>query len=105
MWRAENWCATADLPHLLEDGTLGGVALDVYDQEPLVADALRLGTGGPPDLEVLRLLARHPRVLLTPHNAFNTQEAVARKSNLTAEQVAAFLRDGRFRWPLVVPAP
>lgn len=94
---------TSDLPHLLDAGILGGVALDVFDQEPHVAEALRLGTGTPPGLEVLRLLARHPRVLLTPHNAFNTQEAVARKSTLTAEQVEAFLRDGRFRWPLEIP--
>lgn len=91
---------TEDLPGLLQAGVLGGVALDVFEQEPLVADALRGIVPPPPPVSLLRELAAHPRVLLTPHNAFNTEEAVARKSGLAAEQVLHFLREGRFRWPL-----
>lgn len=91
---------TADLPDLLQHGILGGVALDVFEHEPLVADALRGILPPPPPVGLLRELAAHPRVLLTPHNAFNTDEAVVRKSRLAADQVLHFLREGRFRWPL-----
>jgi len=46
-------------------------------------------------------LRSHANVILTPHNGFNTVEAVARKARLSAEQVEQFLRQGNFRWPVV----
>lgn len=82
----------ADLERLLAEGHLGGVALDVFEDEPRLATALRRGE---PLLENLR---RHPNVILTPHNAFNTQEALRRKSEQTVEQVVGFLRTGQMRW-------
>lgn len=91
---------TEDLPGLLQSGRLGGVALDVYENEPAIADALRGLAPATPEVQVLRELARQPRVILTPHNAFNTHEAVLRKSRLSAEQVSAFHQTGAFRWPL-----
>ena len=39
-------------------------------------------------------------VILTPHNAFNTQEAVERKSEQSVRQVAEFLKSGKFIWPI-----
>lgn len=92
--------ATADLPGLLESGRLGGVALDVYDDEPQVAEALRSPHAATAAVELLSRLHRDPRVILTPHNAFNTIEAVARKSDLAVRQTASFLSTGRFLWPL-----
>ena len=57
--------AEAALVEALDAGQLGGVALDVYTQEPLPADA--------PLLEAAR---RHPdRVILTPHVAGVTRDA------------------------------
>ena len=47
----------ADILACLDDGTLGGVSLDVYEQEPLPKDS-RFWT--------------HPKVVLTPHNAADT---------------------------------
>lgn len=83
---------TADLARLLDEGHLGGVALDVYENEKEVAVALRSGRGTFP-------LAGRANVICTPHNAFNTAEAVARKSEQTAQSVVEFLRSGKFLWP------
>jgi glyoxylate/hydroxypyruvate reductase A len=47
----------ADILGCLDDGTLGAVSLDVFTQEPLPADS-RFWT--------------HPKVVLTPHNAADT---------------------------------
>jgi glyoxylate/hydroxypyruvate reductase A len=47
----------ADILACLDDGTLGGASLDVYAMEPLPADS-RFWT--------------HPKVVLTPHNAADT---------------------------------
>lgn len=90
---------TRDVAQALNQGQLAGLAMDVFSDETTVADALR-GLG-PPTGEVARLeaLVRHPRVLFTPHNAFNTEEAVELKSRFSAEQVQHFLARGVFRWP------
>lgn len=84
---------TADLARLLDVGHLGGVGLDVYENEKEVAVAMRAGQGTFP-------LAGRPNVICTPHNAFNTREAVARKSEQTAQSVVEFLRSDRFPWPV-----
>mgnify|MGYP003606930831 FL=1 len=90
---------TPDLIHALDQGLLGGAALDVFDDETCIADTLR-GLAPPhPEVDRLRQLAGHPRVILTPHNAFNTSEAVERKSQFSAEQVVHFLQHRQFRWP------
>lgn len=83
---------TEDLARLLDEGTLGGVGLDVFEDEPRLAVALRAKAGSFP-------LAGRPDVILTPHNAFNTQEAVERKAAQAAAETARFLRERRFSWP------
>ena len=91
----------SDLQQALDSGRLAGVGLDVYENESLLAAALRAGQDvGNPSVEALLKLARHPQVILTPHNAFNTLEAVDRKSAQTVEQIRMFLKDGTFVWPL-----
>jgi D-lactate dehydrogenase len=90
-----------DLLRLLDENVLGGVALDVFNDEPSLATALRKGAATSGDeVESVRKLSRHPRTLLTPHNAFNTVEALNRKAELSAKQVAHFIRNGAFLWPL-----
>ena len=64
----------ADLPELLDDGTIAGVALDVYSQEP-------------PTKEILELL-QHPRILCTPHLGASTQEAQGKVAEQIASQIA-----------------
>jgi D-lactate dehydrogenase len=45
-------------------------------------------------------LAGRTNVICTPHNAFNTHEAIARKSKLSIEQIAHFLKNGEFIRPV-----
>jgi len=90
-----------DLLRLLDEGQLGGVGLDVYHHEKELAVALRTNTAADDaDVCATLALARHPRALLTPHNAFNTHEAVARKSEQSMQQLQQFLATGAFLWPL-----
>lgn len=89
----------ADLAWALEAGRLGGAGLDVFEDEGEVAVAFRSGRASRAAL-ALRRLARRPDVLLTPHNAFNTAEAVRRKAEQAAAEVTRFLRTGAFRWPV-----
>src|SRR6266508_732310 len=51
-----------DLLAALESGHVAGAAIDVWSEEP-------------PVLEVVRRLAAHPRVVVTPHLGANTHEA------------------------------
>ncbi|MCX6995834.1 MAG: hydroxyacid dehydrogenase [Kiritimatiellaeota bacterium] len=87
----------ADLLAALAAGRLGGVALDVFEHEPDLGVALRRGA---PAGRALGELARRPEVILTPHNAFNTQEAVVRKAEQSVRQIEHYLRHGCFLWPV-----
>ena len=87
--------STADLIKLSEEQHLGGIGLDVYEDEPMTASEFRSGASDV-SAQVQKLLS-FPNVILTPHNAFNTAEAVERKSRFTAEQVEYFLKNGKFK--------
>jgi len=67
----------AALAKALQEGHLGGAALDVFDNEPLVA-------GGP--------LGDAPNLILTPHIAGVTTESNERVSGIVARLVAEALR-------------
>lgn len=97
----------SDLRAALDAGTLGGLGLDVFEDEPTLADALRRGSRSPLNEEAgqLRALAARPNVILTPHNAFNTREAVERKACQSADEVIRFLEHGQFSRPLHTGAP
>jgi D-lactate dehydrogenase len=82
---------TEDMVLLLDEGYLGGLALDVYEEESTLAVALRSGKSDFP------LLGR-PNVILTPHNAFNTTEAVDRKARQTVQQIEHFINHNWFLW-------
>ena len=90
---------TADLLALLENGHLGGVGLDVFEDEGAIAVARRQGKSTP-ESDLLQRLADHPQALCTPHNAFNTAESVARKSEHSAMQIRHYIETGRFLWPV-----
>lgn len=83
----------------LQAGRLAGLAMDVFQEENRVADALRGLAPLNEEARLLQELARHPLVILTPHNAFNTLEAVERKSELSVQQIVHFMQQGVFRWP------
>jgi glyoxylate/hydroxypyruvate reductase len=67
----------ADILQCLDDGTLGAASLDVYETEPLPADS-RFWT--------------HPRVVLTPHNAADTDADEI--SKYVAQQIERFEAGG-----------
>lgn len=91
---------TVDLLHLIDEQFLGGVALDVYDNESDLANLLRRGNIHSKKKEILVTLelTKHPNVILTPHNAFNAIEAVERKSAQSVQQISQFLETGKFLW-------
>ena len=66
----------------LEDGGLGGAAIDVYPEEP-------------PPAAVLESLKRHPRVLLSPHAAGMTSDAVRALAVGVASSIVHALSGGR----------
>jgi len=98
-----------DLLRLLKEDKLAGAGLDVYDQESVLGSYLR-GELTPDNLSdqerrTLRAnqkLLEHPKVIATPHNAFNTRESTDRKSQKTAQNIKAFLEQGAFLTPLPV---
>jgi len=90
---------STELLRLMETGHLGGIGLDVYDAESQLAVALRQGTQcDNREVQATLALSRLPNVILTPHNAFNTREAVERKVQQSVEQLRRFFGTGRFIW-------
>ena len=67
----------ADILQCLDDGTLGGTSLDVYATEPLPVDSP---------------FWTHPKVVLTPHNAADTDPDEI--SKYVARQIARFEAGG-----------
>jgi D-lactate dehydrogenase len=79
---------TKALIEALKSGRLGGVALDVYEEEEGVFFEDLSGQILHDD-ELARLLT-FPNVLITAHQAFLTQEALAEIARVTATNLAAF---------------
>lgn len=66
------------LAEALANETIAGAALDVFDNEPL---------------DRLSVLNRLPNVILTPHIASNTNEALTVSLNMVVDNVVDFLHD------------
>jgi len=93
---------STDLLRLLDEGHLGGIALDVFNNERELAVSLRGGRKSDDrEVQATLSLAKRPNVILTPHNAFNTIEAVDRKADHSIQQINHFLKYGKFLWPVV----
>ncbi|MDD8019579.1 MAG: NAD(P)-dependent oxidoreductase [Acidobacteriota bacterium] len=86
-----------DLFRLVQEGHLGGLALDVFEDEPSVATALRTDkTGESEKARVIVDLLSYPNVILTPHNAFNTAQALQRKVQFSLDEIFYFLEHHQF---------
>ncbi|MBI4497225.1 MAG: hydroxyacid dehydrogenase [Chloroflexi bacterium] len=87
---------TAALMWALDEGILAGAGLDVVEGEELVADEQRL-LAEPGAEDQLRMLLRHhvllryENVILTPHIAFYSREAVQRILDTTVANIRGFL--------------
>ncbi len=88
-----------DLERLLGDAKISGLGLDVFEDESSLGAALRNpgSTITPQAAQVNRILS-YPNVVLTPHNAFNSGEALRRKSELTVKQIRHFFKHRDFLW-------
>jgi D-3-phosphoglycerate dehydrogenase len=73
----------------LESGQIGGVALDVFIEEP-----------PPADLPLLK----HDRVIVTPHLGASTKEAQDRVALEIADQVVAYLTSGEIKNAVNTPS-
>ena len=90
-----------DLQTLLQEGTIAGIGLDVYPQEGVLADALRAKSSErPSDNSVILKFSKNEGVLCTPHNAFNTREALKQKASLTVASIVACLEGKTFPFPV-----
>ncbi len=93
----------------LEEGRLKGVALDTFEGEEVWTEEELIIYKGEKDVspEVLRKaietfsLTRYENVILTPHNAYNTEEAVMRILIKTIENIKRFKKEGRCKYPVV----
>lgn len=75
---------------------LAGVALDVLEEEESLSEEVEILTTHyrkNVDLKTLvldHILINHPKVIITPHNAFNSKEALERILNTTIENIRKF---------------
>ena len=76
----------ADLPKLIDDGIVGGVALDVYSQEP-------------PNEELYKVL-EHPGIICTPHLGASTEEAQEKVAEQIATQMSDALENKNYKGSL-----
>lgn len=87
---------TRALIQALTSGKVAAAGLDVLPDEPLIREEAELICSIYCDRHDLRnlvadhILMRMRNVIITPHSAFNTQEAVARIVEMTVENIEAF---------------
>ncbi|MDD5547283.1 MAG: NAD(P)-dependent oxidoreductase [Candidatus Pacebacteria bacterium] len=88
---------TEALVSALQSGALAGAGIDVLEEEGETRDEMKFFAHTPnpksEDLKTMILdnvLMKMPNVLVTPHNAFNSQEAFERILNTTIENIKGF---------------
>lgn len=80
----------------LEQNIISAAGIDVLSEEGNVADEMRLIGKEHPNTDSLKTLLfnhyliDHPRVIITPHTAFNTKEALQRIFDVTIENIRSF---------------
>lgn len=89
---------TSALVKALEEGIISAAGLDVLEEEGDMNDEMKLLNDPHPKLEELQnvlannYLINHPRVIVTPHIAYNTKEAVNRILDTTILNILSFTK-------------
>lgn len=84
----------------LKEGRLGGVGMDVFEEEKIIFDEASFLLNDDKEQHNWRtIIANHvlidlPNVIVTPHNAFNTTEAIKRILDTTVENLRGFATGG-----------
>lgn len=90
---------TAGLVWALKEGILAGAGLDVLEEEGFIKEELHTMLSGHPNQDQLKIalsdheLMHMENVLVTPHNAFNSKEAVMRILDTTAQNITGFVNN------------
>ncbi len=91
-------CDTTALLKGLEQGVFDGIGLDVLEEECFIKEERELLTSvfkKKYDLKIAlenHILINKPNVIITPHNAFNSKEALIRILDTTIENIKAFAK-------------
>ncbi|VVB57488.1 Glyoxylate reductase [uncultured archaeon] len=89
---------TEALVEALDSGHVGGAGLDVLEEETVIKEERQLASpqfASSVNMQVLvanhRLLNKHMNVIITPHNAFNSHEALKRILDTSLDNIGGFL--------------
>ncbi len=88
---------TEALVKALKDKKIGGAGIDVFEEEGIAKNEMDFLVDGKVEGHNLKtIVANHllvdmPNVIVTPHNAFNTKEAIERILDTTIENIYQFL--------------
>ncbi len=87
---------TTALVSAIQKGKVAAAGLDVLEEEPMLREENELLHKDFPieDLKTVlenHMLLNNPNVIITPHNAFNSREAIQRILNTTSENIMGFL--------------
>ncbi len=90
---------TDALLEALSNGTLAGVGLDVLEEECFIKEEAQLLSKEFPktcDLKTVlqnHILLQQKNVIITPHNAFNSEEALIRILDMTILNIQSFIKN------------
>lgn len=99
-----------DIVRALTDGILGGYCTDVLKEEGIIKDERAFLLYGHPEEHNLKaVIADHvlmemPNVIITPHNAFNTKEAIQRILDTDIENIKSFIETGETKYKIPLAA-
>lgn len=82
----------------VESGKIGGLAIDVLEEENMVRNSGNLGVC---PVEELTELLKHKNVIYTTHTAFYTDQALKDMADITIDNAYEYLTTGECRYELV----